>query len=69
MKLLVDIQESDANFGIKVLESLSFVKKVSTLSGPKAEIWEDLNAAAEEVRLHKEGKLKLKTAAELLDEL
>lgn len=34
-----------------------------------ANIWEDLKEAAEEVRLHKQGKTKLKTAQELLDEL
>ena len=32
-------------------------------------IWEDLKNAAQEVRLHKQGKLKLKTAQELLNEL
>jgi len=30
---------------------------------------EDLNDAAEQVRLHKQGKIKLKTAQELLNEL
>jgi len=33
------------------------------------EIWEDLKSAAQDVRLHKQGKLKLKTAQELLNEL
>lgn len=32
-------------------------------------LWEDLNEAANEVRLHKQGKLKLKTAQDLLNEL
>jgi hypothetical protein len=32
-------------------------------------LWEDLKEAAEEVRLHKQGKIKLKTAQQLLNEL
>ena len=50
MKVLIDIPDDEAAFGMKVLKSLSFV-------------------AAEQVRLHKQGKLKLKTAQELIDEL
>lgn len=33
------------------------------------ELYEDLKEAAEEVRLHKQGKIKLKTADKLLNEL
>lgn len=39
------------------------------MSLPSIELWEDLKEAAEEVKLHKQGKIKLKTAQELLDEL
>lgn len=35
----------------------------------KEQILQELKEAAEEVRLHKQGKLKLKTAQELLSEL
>ena len=35
----------------------------------KVSLFEDLNEAAKEIKLHKEGKIKLKTAQELLDEL
>ena len=69
MKVLLDIPDSDANFAMKVLKSLSFVKKAKPLSDATADLWEDLNEAAEEVRLHKQGKIKLKTAQELLNEL
>jgi len=34
-----------------------------------AGLWDDLKEAAEQVRLHKEGKVKLKTAQEILNEL
>jgi hypothetical protein len=33
------------------------------------ELWNDLNEAAQQVRLHKQGKIKLKSAQQLLDEL
>ncbi len=32
-------------------------------------LWEDLKEAANEVQLHKQGKIKLKTAQDLLNEL
>jgi len=35
----------------------------------KVSLFEDLKEAANDIRLHKEGKIKLKTARELLDEL
>jgi hypothetical protein len=69
MKLLVDIPDNEAAFGMKVLKSLSFVKKVKPMTDSAVDLWEDLNEAAQEVRLHKQGKIKLKTAQELIDEL
>jgi hypothetical protein len=41
-------------------------KKSDKFSGP---LWEELNDAAKDVRLHQQGKLHLKTAQELLDKL
>ena len=69
MKVLVDIQDKQASFGMEVLRSLSFVKKAKPLSKSSVQLWADLKDAASEVRLHKQGKLKLKTAQQLLDEL
>jgi hypothetical protein len=69
MKVLIDIPDDEAAFGIKVLKSLSFVKKAKPMSIAAIDLWDDLKEAAEEVRLHKQGKLKLKTAQELLNEL
>lgn len=69
MKVLIEIPDNEATFGLKVLKSLSFVKRAIPMSVPSTELWEDLKEAAEEVRLHKKGKLKLKTAQELLNEL
>lgn len=69
MKILIDIPDNQATFGMKVLKSLSFVKEAKPISAANAELWEDLKEAANEVRLHKQGKLKLKTAQQLLNEL
>jgi len=33
------------------------------------DLWDDLKEAANQVRLHKKGKIKLKTAQEVLNEL
>jgi hypothetical protein len=69
MKVIVDIPDNEATFGIKVLKSLSFVRKAKPMSVAAAKLWDELKEAAEEVRLHKQGKIKLKTAQELLDAL
>ena len=69
MKVLIDIKDNQAPFAMEVLRSLSFVKKVNPISSEKEELWMGLKASANEVKLHKQGKLKLKTAQELLNEL
>lgn len=69
MKVIVEIPDNEATFGMKVLRSLSFVKKAKPMSVSAAKLWDELKVAAEQVRLHKQGKIKLKTAQELLDEL
>ena len=69
MKVFLDIPDKEADFAIKVLNSLSFVKKAKTMSSSSIAMWEDLKDAAEQVRLHKQGKIQLKTAEELLNEL
>lgn len=69
MKVLLDIPDKEADFAIKVLKSLSFVKKAKTMSSSSIALWEDLKDAAEQVRLHKQGKIQLKTAEELLNAL
>jgi hypothetical protein len=69
MIVLVDIPDNQITFGMKVLKSLSFVKKAKTMTLETVELWNDLRNAAQEVRLHKQGKMKLKTAQDLLYEL
>lgn len=69
MKVLVEIPDNEAIFGIKVLKSLSFVKKAKPMSMATTKLWEDLKEAAEQIQLHKQGKIKLKSANDLLNEL
>jgi hypothetical protein len=69
MKVVIDIPDQEAAFGMKVLKSLSFVKNAKPMTSSAVELWDELKEAADEVRLHKQGKLKLKTAQELLREL
>jgi len=69
MKVLVDIIDNEAVFGMQVLKSLSFVRKTKPITHSAFELWEDLNSAAQDVRLHKQGKLNLKSAQNLLNEL
>ncbi len=69
MKVLVDIPDNAATFGMKVLKSLSFVKKAKPMTDAAVGIWDDFKEAAEQVRSHKQGKLKLNTAQDLFNEL
>ncbi|MFN3998902.1 hypothetical protein [Algoriphagus sp.] len=69
MKVIVEISDNEATFGMKVLKSLAFIKKAKPMSVSAAKLWDELKESAEEVRLHKQGKLKLKSAKDLLDEL
>jgi hypothetical protein len=69
MKVIVEIPDKNALFAMKVLGTLSFVKKIKPMSDAAHQIWADLVEAAHDVNLHKQGKIKLKTAKQLLDEL
>ena len=69
MKVIVEISNDDASFGIKVLKSLAFVKKIKPMSEASLALWEDLKEASEQVRMHKKGEIKLKSAQEVLNEL
>lgn len=69
MQVLVEIPDNKVNFGLEVLRSLDFIKKAKPMSQNKIDLWEDLKTASSEVKLHIEGKVKLKTAQQLLNEL
>lgn len=69
MKVIIEIPDNEATFAMKVLNSLSFVKKVKPVSPATVDLWENLIEASQEVRLHKQGKLELKSAQEIHNEL
>lgn len=68
MKVLLDIKDSKADFVMELLENLSFVK-AEAISTSKACCLKDFKAAIDEVELAKQGKVKLRTAEQLFDEL
>ena len=68
MKVLLDIKDNKADFVMELLQNLAFVK-VETVSKSKAQFLKEFKAAIEEVNLAKEGKIKLRNAEELIDEL
>ncbi len=68
MKILVDVRDDKATFFMEILRNFRFVK-AKPITSEKARILKGLSDAVEEVKLHKQGKIKLKTARELLDEL
>jgi len=53
---------------LEVLKNISFVK-VETISTEKAIFFKEFKSSIEEVVLAKQGKIKLKSADELLNEL
>ena len=69
MKVILDIKDSKAEFMLELLKEFSAYVKTKQISPVRAKIIEDLVEAANEVRLHKEGKMKLKSADDFLNEL
>jgi hypothetical protein len=68
MKVIIDIKDNKAEFVMELLNSLSFVK-AEPISINKAKFFKEFKASVEEVILAKQGKIKLKSAEELLNEL
>jgi hypothetical protein len=68
MKVLVDVKDNKADFVLELLRSLSFVK-AEPISPEKARFYKEFKDSVEEVMLAKEGKIELKTADQLLNEL
>lgn len=68
MKVLIDIKVDKVDFVMELLSSLSFVK-AEPISTKKAKFLKEFKSSIEEVILAKQGKVKLKTAEQLLNEL
>jgi hypothetical protein len=68
MKVLLDIKDNKAMHLMEVLKGLSYVK-AKTISNEKALLIEEMKEAVENLNLARKGKLKLKNARELYNEL
>lgn len=68
MKLLVEVPDDKAKSFLEMLKKLTYVK-TEKLNRKDEKFYEGLKEAVEEVNLAKQGKIKLKSAKELLDEL
>ena len=68
MKVLLDIQDNQANKLLKALEALPYVK-AKQLTGEKAELLSEMKEAVEELKLVLEGKKEARSAEEFLNEL
>ncbi len=68
MKVLLDIKDNKAMHLMEVLKGLSYVK-AKTISSEKALLMDEMKEAVENLTLARKGKLKLKTARQLYNEL
>ena len=68
MKVLLDIKNNKDKPLLEVLKGLSYVK-TKTISDEKALLMDEIKEAVDNLKLARQGKLKLKTARELYNEL
>ena len=68
MRILLDIKDNKAMPLLEVLKGLSYVK-ATTISNEKALLMEEIKEAMDNLGLARQGKLKLKSARELYNEL
>jgi hypothetical protein len=72
MKITIDIKDSKAAAFINFISSLDFIKietKEDYVEPTKEEILNSIKKGIKEVQLHKEGKIKLQSARDFLNEL
>jgi hypothetical protein len=68
MKVLLDIKDNKAFHLLEVLKGLSYVK-TTMISDENAILMSDIKEAVDNLTLARKGKLKLKSARELYNEL
>ena len=68
MKVLVDVNDNKGDFILELLNNFSFAK-AKAISPAKAQLLEEIKEAVENLNLVKEGKIKMRSAKELLDEI
>ena len=68
MRVLLDIKDNKAMHLLEVLKGLSYVK-TKTISDDKALLMEEMKEAVDNLALVRKGKMKLKSARDLYNEL
>ena len=70
MELILDIKDkSRIPFFMELLRSFDYVSVKKVEKENNSQIFEDLAEAFEDVKLHEQGKIKLKSLKEVLNEL
>jgi hypothetical protein len=67
-RVVIDIPDNKLKFFMELLNNLGF-KKVKQLSKKEKEFVDDLQHSLEQVKQHQEGKIKLQSAKDFLNEL
>lgn len=70
-QITLHIPESKIGLVMELAENLSFVEKIELSDAPptKEDILQSIEQGFKEIKLYQEGKLKLPSAKELLDEI
>lgn len=67
-RVVIDIPDSKINFFLELVKNLGF-KKVRRLSDEQKVFVDNLKHSLEQVKQHRDGKIKLQSADDILNEL
>lgn len=67
-RVVIDIPDKKFSFFMELMKNLG-IKKVRRLTRDQKKFVDDLRRSLEQVEEHQEGKIKLRTAEDLLNEL
>lgn len=67
-RVVLDIPDNKINFFMELVSNLG-IKKVQRLNSKQKEFVDDLKNSLNEVELHRQGKIKLQSARDFLNEL
>jgi len=67
-RIVIDLPESKVDFFMELIKNLG-IKKVQKLSRKQKHFVDDLKRSLNQVKQHQEGKIKLQSAEEFLNEL
>ena len=67
-RLIIDIPDNKVGFFLELIKNLG-IKKVQKLSNNQKSFVDDLQHSLEQVKQHQEGKIKLQSAEDFLNDL